>query len=299
LFKFRREQKVLDVGGVKIGGQPGELPTVLIGSLFHVGHKIVEDRKTGTFDRRKAEHLIRAQEEISEKTGVPCMLDIAGENPVALIKYIEFVSEVTNAPFLINGPEMSTRISAARYAVESGLKDRAIYTSVNYTIGDREIEAIKETGLKAAIVQSFNPKNPRPEGMMSMLRQLLDSASKAGIEKPLILTSILDVPSIGFGAQGISLAKEEWGMPTGTAPIGVVGQWSRVEEFGQYAKKMCRAGASALVQAMGADFIIYGSAAKARDIFPVCAMIDAVIAYNARNSGISPLTKNQPLNRIF
>jgi tetrahydromethanopterin S-methyltransferase subunit H len=287
------------VSDVKIGGQPSELPTVLIGSLFHVGHKIVEDRKMGIFDRRKAEQLIRVQEEISEKTGVPCMLDIAGENPVALIIYIEFVSEVTNAPFLINGPEMSVRTSAARYAAESGLKDRAIYTSINYTIGDKEIEAIKETWLKAAIVQSFNPKNPRPEGMMSMLRELLDSASKAGIEKPLILTSILDVPSIGFGAQGISLAKEEWGMPTGTALIGVVGQWSKVEELGQYAKKMCRAGASAFVQAIGADFIIYGSVAKVREIFPVCAMIDAVVAYNARNSGISPLTKNHPLYKIF
>jgi len=43
LFKFGRKQEVFDIGGVKIGGQPGELPTVLIGSIFHEGHKIVKD----------------------------------------------------------------------------------------------------------------------------------------------------------------------------------------------------------------------------------------------------------------
>jgi len=53
---------------------------VLIGSLFHEGHKIVEDRKLGLFDRRRAERLIRVQEEMSEKTGLPCMLDVVAEN---------------------------------------------------------------------------------------------------------------------------------------------------------------------------------------------------------------------------
>jgi tetrahydromethanopterin S-methyltransferase subunit H len=80
-----RNRRVFEVGGVKIGGQPGELPTVLIGSLFHEGHKIVIDRKLGIFDKRKAERLVRMQEEISEKTGVPCMHDIVAENPGALI----------------------------------------------------------------------------------------------------------------------------------------------------------------------------------------------------------------------
>lgn len=299
MFKFVKEQKIFEIGNIKIDGQPRELPTVLIGSLFHMGHKIVKDQKLGMFDRRKAEHLIKVQEEMSEKTGVPCMLDVVGENSKALIRYIEFVSEVTSVPFLINGPEKSVRANAAKYAVKSGLKDRAIYNSINYTLGDEEIKAIKETGLKAAIVQAFNPKNPSPQGMILILKELLDGASKAGIEKPLVFMPVLDVPSIGFGAQGICLAKEEFGMPTGTASVGVVGRWSKVEELGQYAKRLCRAGAATIAQAMGANFIIYGSAAKARDIFPVCAMIDAIIAYSARNFGIKPLTKNHPLYKIF
>jgi len=305
LFEFGKEQMIFGVGGVKIGGQPGELPTVLIGSVFHEGHKIVKDSKLGVFDRWKAEQLIKVQEEMSEKTSVPCMLDVVGETPKALIKYIDFISETTDSPFLINGPEMSVRVEAANYVMEVGLQDRAVYNSINYTLGEGEINTIRETGLETAIVQAFNPRNPRPEGMLQILRRtpekegLLAGALRAGIEKPLVFTPVLDAPSIGFGARGTYLAKEEFGMPTGTAPIGVIGQWRKVEELGEYAKKACRAGAAALAQAMGADFIIYGSIAKARDIFPVCAMIDAIIAYNARNYGIRPLTKNHPLHKIF
>jgi len=305
LFKFNKKQKIFEIGDVKIGGQPGELPTVLVGSLFHEGQKIVKDRKLGIFDRKKAEHLVNLQESMSEKTGVPCMFDVVGETSEALIRYVDFISEVTDAPFLINGTEASVRISAALHAANIGLQDRAVYNSINYALGKEEIEALKETGLKTAIIQAFNPSNPLPKGMISILkgshenRGLLEGALKAGIEKPLLFTPVLDVPAIGLGAQGIYLAKEEFGLPTGTAPVGVVGRWRKVEQLGKYAKVVCRGGATTLVQAMGADFIIYGSAAKARNVFPVCAMIDAIIAYNARTYGIKPLVKNHPLYKIF
>jgi tetrahydromethanopterin S-methyltransferase subunit H len=299
LFKFKKEQKIFEIGGIKVGGQPGELPTVLIGSIFHEGHNIVKDRKLGIFDKSKAEHLIKVQEELSEKTGVPCMVDIVGEYPETLKKYIEFVSGITNSPFLVNGPEKSVRIAAAKYVVESGLENRAIYNSINYTLTKDEIEAIKELRLKAAIVQAFNPRNPYPQGMISKLKELLREASEAGIEKTLVLTPVLDVPSISLGVQGIYLAKEEFGLPTGIAPLGVIGKWSKIKKFGEQTKKTYRVSITTLSQCMGANFIIYGSLAKAKEIFPVCAMVDALIAYNARSFGIKPITKNHPLYKVF
>ncbi len=305
MFTLKRKQEVFEIGGIKVGGQTGELPTVLIGSLFHKGHKIVKEPRKGVFDKRKAEHLIKLQEEMSDKTENPCMLDLVGETVEAFKNYLDFVSGITDVPFLINGPHMSVRVPAAEYVKEIGLLERSIYNSLNYTVSEEEIGAIRKVGLKAAIVQSFNPKNPRPEGMLQVLKTngeeegLLRKASRAGIEKPLVFMPVLDVPGIGLGASGVYLAKEEFGLPTGTAPIGVVGLWRKVQELGRYAKRECRAGAAALAQAMGANFIIYGSTAKAKNIFPVCAMVDAIIAYNARTSGIKPLTKNHPLYRIF
>ena len=34
MFKFEKKQEVFDIYGVKIGGQPGEYPTVLAGTIF-------------------------------------------------------------------------------------------------------------------------------------------------------------------------------------------------------------------------------------------------------------------------
>ena len=71
-FDSSREQSIVNVAGVKFGGQPGELPSVLCGTIFYHGHKIVEDEERGLFDRTAAERLISRQAELSEETGCPC-----------------------------------------------------------------------------------------------------------------------------------------------------------------------------------------------------------------------------------
>lgn len=305
MFSFETEQKVFEIGGVKLGGQPGQLPTVLIGSIFHRGHKIVEDPKRGLFDKFKAESLIKRQEELSEKTGNPCMLDIVGETSEALIRYIEFVSEVTDAPFLPNGPEATIRLEVARYAAGAGLIERMVYNSINYTAKEEEFAALKESGVKAAIVQAFNPRNPRFEGMRQQLlgshgkRGLLEAASEAGIEKTLILTPVLDIPSVGVAAQAIFMLKKELGLPTGTAPVGVIGAWKKGYECEGFSKRLGRIATTTLVQSMGANFLIYGSIGRAKDVFPACALTDAMIAYSMLAQGVKPLTKNHPLYKIF
>ena len=43
MWKFRVEQKRFEIGTVKIGGLPGEHPTVLIGSIFYRGQKILKN----------------------------------------------------------------------------------------------------------------------------------------------------------------------------------------------------------------------------------------------------------------
>ncbi len=45
MFRFQKEQKVFSFGGIKVGGQPGDRPPLLIASMFHNKDKIMEDRK--------------------------------------------------------------------------------------------------------------------------------------------------------------------------------------------------------------------------------------------------------------
>jgi len=57
-FKFEKEQKIFEIGNAKIGGQPGENPTFLIGSIFWLGQKMVQDANKGIFDAKAAEDII-------------------------------------------------------------------------------------------------------------------------------------------------------------------------------------------------------------------------------------------------
>lgn len=298
MFVFKTEQRILEVSGVRVGGQPGQLPTVLIGSIFHRGHRIVEDRGLGLFDKRRAEKLIRVQDEVSEKTGNPCMVDVVGETVESLTRYIDFVSEITQAPILVNGSNAEVRVAASKHAVNIGIRDRIAYNSINYTLNDRELRLISDMGLKTAIIQGFNPRDPRPRGMVAILKRLLNRAREAGVEKPLLLTPVLDIPSIGTGARGVNMVKGEFGLPTGTVPVGVIGRLRRSKTLSEEVKRLFRASAVTLAQVAGADFIIYGSLAKARSIFPVCALVDAIVAYTAREFGVKPMTRRHPIYRM-
>ena len=78
MLKFNTKQNVYEVGKVKVGGQPGELPTFLIGSIFWLGQKMVYDANKGIFDAKPAEDIINRMQIQSDITGVPFAFDIVG-----------------------------------------------------------------------------------------------------------------------------------------------------------------------------------------------------------------------------
>jgi tetrahydromethanopterin S-methyltransferase subunit H len=86
MFRFDKEQLVVDIAGVKMGGQPGEYPTVLAGTIFYGGHKIISDEKAGDFDKDAAEGLIKTMEEMSDVTGNPCVIQNFGATAEAMVK---------------------------------------------------------------------------------------------------------------------------------------------------------------------------------------------------------------------
>lgn len=197
MHRFKKEQEVFEIGNVKIGGQPGQLPTVMVGSIFYHGDKLVKDEKKGIFDEDGAEKLLKSEEEMSEKTGNPRMIDVVGESPEALITYIDFIAEVTDSPFLIDGPTADVSIPALEHVAEIGLNDRAIYNSIDPRIKSKEMEAIKEAEVSSAVMLAFNSTNPTIEGRMEAIENLMEIAQEVGIEKPLIDTTVIDIPDPG------------------------------------------------------------------------------------------------------
>ncbi len=306
MFKFEKEQTVFDIAGVKIGGQPGEYPTVLIGSIFYERHKIVSDPLKGEFDRGAAEALIKKQEELYDKTGNPFIIDVVGLKAEALIKYIKFVSDMTEAPFLVDGPSADVRIPAIRRAIETGLKERAVYNSIDYHFSSEEITHLRDLGVESSVLMAYNPRNIWAEGRLDILKGgagqmgLLEAAEKAGIKNRLIDTAVLDVPSIGDAAKAVFLVKREYGLPSGCGPANAVTTWKRIKK--EYVPSAYHAAlaSSVVMNTMNyANFILYGPIDFAEFIYPSCAMADAIIAYSARRLGIRPKTKDHPLFKIF
>lgn len=303
--KFEKEQKVFHIANLDVGGQPGELPTVLIGTIFYERHKIVKDAEKGIFDKGKAQRLIKRQEELSAKTGNPHMVDVVGLTPTAIQRYIDFVADATDAPILVDSTSANVKIAGVQHAAETGLLNRVIYNSITHHIKNEEIRKIRGLGVKSAVILAYNPRNAWPSGRIEILRGdsskqgLLGVSREAEIENLLVDTAVLDVPSVGLAAEAVGLVKKEFGLPSGGGPLNAVLEWKAVKELGANAKNVCAASAVVAMQHAGADFILYGPIGKADTVFPAVAMTDAVIAYAARLHGIRTRTKNHPLYRIF
>ena len=307
MFRFETEQKIFEIEGIKVGGQPGELPTVLIGNLFYKGMPEVVDHKKGTFDEKSVLRWIRRAEELSERTGVPHLLDIMATYPEAMRRYVTFISEHSENVLLIDGANPETRVAGLETARELGLQDKTIFNAISPQISEEEIEAIRESGVTAAIVIAYNEMDFSPEGRTSALKGfgqqagLIEIAEKAGIEKVLVDTMVFDVPSIAYAAEAIKLVKGELGYPSGCSPANATYDWKRSQDkllekgFAAY-----NASAHSVAQFCGADFLIYGPIKQAKNMIPACAMNDAILAYySARRLGIKPLVSDHPLYKIF
>ncbi|MGQ9642079.1 MAG: tetrahydromethanopterin S-methyltransferase subunit H family protein [Candidatus Bathycorpusculaceae bacterium] len=222
MFRFEKEQKIFDIANVKVGGQPGQLPIVLIGSIFYHKHKIVRDERKGEFDKEKAEELLKKEEEVSDKSGNPRIVDVCCSWPEALEKFLEIAANHIDGPFAIDGATADVRIAGAKYVGEVGLSERVVYNSLAPHAKEEEILAIKEAKIKSAILLTLNTKNPTISGRLGVLDELLTTAQKAGIEKFLVDTTVLDLPDLGPVSKAIYLVKEKYGLPAGAGTHNAV-----------------------------------------------------------------------------
>jgi len=275
VWDFKAEQKIFQIGGVSIGGLPGQRPVVLVGTLFYHGHKIVRDENAGTFDEAAAEALVKAQDEMSDKTGNPAMIDVVGASAPAMKKAIDFVIDHTKAPILIVSPSEQFRAIGLTYAKEQGILDRVVYNSINPSSKPDELKAIHESGVTSSVLLAYNMKDFSTAGRTSAIRELVGKRHEFGIEKPLIDTCVLDLPTLGSALRAMYELKDELGFPVGCGAHNAVALWKGLKtKMGEQAVKPCLASVNATTAAVGADFILYGPIDDAKVVFPAVAMVD-------------------------
>jgi tetrahydromethanopterin S-methyltransferase subunit H len=301
MHKFNTPQKVYQVGKVKIGGQPGELPTVLIGSIFWLGQKMVQDANKGIFDAKEAENIINRMQTLSDITGVPFLFDIVATTTEAFQKYLPFISEHSEAPFLLDAMSPRTRMEAAAYVKQVGLEDRTVYNSFYKGVSKVEAEKVKESGIKASIVLADNPKDNSLEGKMMVLEEALALAAEGGIEKPLIDTAIpAFAPDMGTAVRAIPEIKEKFGHPTGLGTGNVVTTMGWVKaNFEKQFRKGCVTATNAIMQVMGANWLMFGPAEQADWVFPAVAIVDTYVSSAMSELDIRPLEETHPIFKVF
>ncbi|MCK5562865.1 tetrahydromethanopterin S-methyltransferase subunit H [Candidatus Bathyarchaeota archaeon] len=307
LRKFESIQRIFEISNIKIGGQPGELPTLLIGNIFYKGMPEVTSHEKGRFNEKSVLKWIRTAEELAERTGMPHFLDVMANQPEAMKKYIMFIADHSDAPFLVDGATPNTRVTSLNFVHELGLQDKVVFNALFPRTPESELEAIRYSGVKAAVLLAENEVDYSPKGRVTVLKGfneqvgLLETAKRVGIEKILVDTIVFDVPSIAYAVEAIKIVKDELGYPAGCSPANATYEWKLQQDtalregFAAY-----NASAHTIAQLSGADFLIYGPLKQAKNVIPTCAMNDAIIAYYAkRQLGIKQLTSNHPLNRIF
>jgi tetrahydromethanopterin S-methyltransferase subunit H len=297
MLNFRAEQKVFEIGKVRIGGLPGLRATVLIGSIFYNGHKIVEEPIKGIFDKNKAEKLINLQEEYSDKTGNPCMIDVVASSSKAMQNYLNFVSSVTDIPILLDSVSYNIRVEGLKYAKEHGIKN-IVYNSIVPDYKQEELESIKDAKIDSAILLAFTTKDFTSKGRISAIRNLLPKVKEFGVTKPIIDACVIDIPSLGSACKALVAIKDEYGLPVGCGAHNAIGTWrGLVKKMGKHAVEPVMASASSSPVILGADFILYGPIESASYVFPSVAMIDACLAQLAIEQGRFP-ERNHPIFKI-
>ena len=310
MFMFEKEQIIHNVGGVRIGGNPGEIPTVLAGTIFYSGHKIVTDPKEGEFDRSKAEAMILKQDEMSSITGNPAMVQIFSESKKAISRFIDFVADLSESPFIIDSTSPEVRIHGLKHAEEIGLVDRAVYNSINISITTEEMSNLEELQHECAIVLAFNPQDPSiagrrtvlDEGARELKKGLLPLCQDLGITKPLIDTATTAMGAgAGSSAAFTFVSKTVYGYPTGSGIHNAPSSWPWLNEYKKVNKeafKACDIASNLIVHLLGADFILYGPIKNAETVFPVVAMADVFSAeYANLEFGLDPI-KGHPFKRL-
>jgi tetrahydromethanopterin S-methyltransferase subunit H len=300
-FKFNTNQHIYTVGRVKVGGQPGELPTFLIGSIFWLGQKMVQDANKGIFDTKVAEQIINTMQVQSDITGVQYAYDIVGTTDLAFEKYIDFVAKHSEAPLMLDAMSPKTRMTAATMAKKMGLSDRCLYNSVYKGVTDAELANLKDSSIKMSIVLADNPRDNSLEGKMAVIQEALALADKGGITKPLIDTAIpAFAPDMGTAVRTIPIMKEKYGHPVGLGSGNVVTTMGWVKaNIAKEFRKGCVTATNSIMQTAGANWLMIGPAEQAEWVFPAVAVTDTYIASAAGDLGTRPLEETHPIYKAF
>lgn len=287
MFRFQTPQTVFDFNGIKVGGQPGENPPLMISSMFHNKDRIVRDRK-GNFDREKAKEIILRQEELTRVTGIPGMVAMVANTPEEAKIYIDFFLETTGMPFGIDMWVAEQRAKATEYIAKLGVQNKFLYNSI--TPWDKDIKGqvqrLKDLGIRHVVVQAFDDQDQSPKGRLKSLESILGQGADS-FETIMVDTSVMNLPATSLSLVANRLIKEKYGLPCGGAYSNGTHMWKDIKDkWGLEGFRAMDAVVQGMASALWSDFNFSGPAVTAPRVFPAVAsanMLLSTLVYDETN----------------
>ena len=298
MFDYKVEQKTYEISGVKIGGEPGLIPTCMVGSMFYNGDSLVENPVEGTFNRVDAESQLKSAEEMTDKTGLPTIVDLVAENSMAASKYIDFIIDRSEIPIFLDVVTDNAQADALQYTSDNGALDRIIINSLNPHTGEQVYEKIEEVKCRNAVLLLHSTRHMLSSNKDELLEEMVVKAEMFGIEKILVDTVVLDIPTLGLAIKAINRVKDKYGYPCGCGAHNAIASWKRLrEKYTTRAVTTAIGVTSALPIAGGADYVFFGPMRNAKTVYPSIALIDAAYSQHIMEKGIRP-SRDHPRYRI-
>ncbi len=301
MFKFQKEQKVFNFNGIKIGGQPGENPPLMISSMFHNKDRILRDRK-GNFDRKLATEIIRKQEEMSKLTGIPGMVAMVANSPEEAKIYVDFFLETTDMAFGIDMWVAEQRAKATEYVSKLGVQNKFLYNSI--TPWDKDIKGqvqrLKDLGIRHVVIQAFDDQDQTPAGRLKSLESILGQGA-GDFETTIVDTSVMNLPATALSLVANRLIKEKHGLPCGGAYSNGTHMWKDIKPiWGMDGFKAMDAVIQGMSSALWSDFNFSGPAVTAPRVFPAVASAQMLLStFVFDETGEIPENENLPIRKYF
>ncbi|NVM30224.1 MAG: tetrahydromethanopterin S-methyltransferase [Candidatus Helarchaeota archaeon] len=270
------------IDGVSFGGQQGENPIVLIGSIFYSGHHIITDPEKGEFHREKAEKYIKDFMNYSQKYRIPCALDVVAETPTAMIKFLDFTLDEFDGPIILDGI-YDARLRGIQHIKDLGVPDRVIYDSI-WKNTETELKAIKDAGIKTAILFGYDIADSSSSKRYSVMTEgtkkypsLLKQAEQAGITQMLVDNVITHFDSVGDVIETNIMFKNMFGVPVGCGPANISYYLDKFDKA--MTTKQTRDSSLIAVLSLFSDFLLFGPIERAKTAF-----MSAYIGVGIKNS---------------
>jgi tetrahydromethanopterin S-methyltransferase subunit H len=299
MFSFTKEQKIIDISGIKIGGQPGIYPTVLFGGLFFKGEP----------DFNFAKKHLQEMYNLSKKTGTPVIPDFFIRKEEFVEEIIDFIEKEIpkTSPFSIDIIEPDLKVNTLAALSKKKLLSRTIFNSIHVGITNEERDALKKYTPEMVIIVAFNPKDKSPDGKIEVLENganlidkgLLEISKELGIKKILIDTAAM-APGDNSGAaiSALPVIKEEYGLPTGCAIHNVVEKSKWLDGF-KDARKPVDAASNINIPLFGGDFALFGPIANSNLVFPMVAWQDILVSEYVENYFGTKPDDSHPRRKLF